>query len=1040
MRTPENKIKLSHMLYIVVFIGLLIIVRWGWYNHFSLSNPPALKQGVLDLRGVDIESLSTFPLDGEWEFYPEQWVNATNIDNATKGQRLQVPGNWNAIFKPEEQKKAYGYGTYHLRILLDQPLSEPLSFWFQSIYTASEVEINGTVLSRFGVLSDEKEGHVSVTKSFLISYTPIDQNQMDLFVRASNYESPLKGGIVRSVEFGIQHEIDTVYWNSIGLQLIVGVLLLLHGLYLLIIYLMDVRKTELIIFFSMMVAAAVSIGVEHNGLLFRFLQVDFAWTLKLKVLSYIGFCLFLFLMGRELYGNLRKGKAFYSYIFSLLVFTLFIIFGPEETVLYSIEKEVYMILYYVPVCWTAYYFIKMVSIRAEGALFLLCSVLAVINNILWASVYYAGTSQFMFYPVDLIAALATFSAYWFRRYFNQSHQNVLLNAQLAETNKLKDRFLANTSHELRTPLHGIMNIAQSVLTRKKHVLDEESQRDMELLIMVSRRMSLMLNDLLDVVRLQDKRIVMNIKAVHVSSLAEGVLDMLRFLTGGTKVELSMHINEDLPRVHADEERLVQILINLVHNALKYTEQGKVELVAEQVGRDVWIHVTDTGIGMDEALKKRVFMRYEQGAYGEGGIGLGLSICKELVELHGSELLLQSQPGQGSKFSFKLPVVDERVQSSISEVQLEKDTITLSPFSAWITAETSTMVAATYSTKEVEPLSKVDSDSDIIRVLAVDDDSVNLKVLQNILSDGTYQMVTATSAREALDKLNHDRFDLIITDVMMPGMSGYELTRLIRERFTMYELPIILLTARSEREDVYAGFLAGANDYVTKPVDAMELKYRALSLSSMKRAVNDRLRMEGAYLQAQIHPHFLFNTLNSIMSLSDFDTAKMRELSDAFTTYLRISFDFLNAGKLVTLSQELKLVENYIYIQQQRFEERLHVEWEVDANLEMLMPPLTIQPLVENAVRHGVLSRAKGGTLRIHIETRADAVHFNIVDTGIGMDEAQVSKLLNPNGYKNQGIGLLNTDRRLTQLYGQGLHIQSIPGLGTTVSFIIPDKD
>lgn len=261
------------------------------------------------------------------------------------------------------------------------------------------------------------------------------------------------------------------------------------------------------------------------------------------------------------------------------------------------------------------------------------------------AVYYAGSSQFMFYPVDLIAALAAFSAYWFRRYFHQSHQNVLLNAQLAESNKLKDRFLANTSHELRTPLHGIMNIAQSVLTRKKHVLDEESQRDMELLIMVSRRMSLMLNDLLDVVRLQDKRIVMNIKVLQVRSLAEGVLDMLRFLTGGTKVELRMSIDEKLPRVYADEERLVQILINLVHNALKYTEQGSVELAAEQVGGDVWIHVTDTGVGMDEALKKRVFMRYEQGAYGQGGIGLGLSICKELVELHGSELLLQSQPGQ-----------------------------------------------------------------------------------------------------------------------------------------------------------------------------------------------------------------------------------------------------------------------------------------------------------------------------------------------------------------------------------------------------------
>lgn len=572
------------------------------------------------------------------------------------------------------------------------------------------------------------------------------------------------------------------------------------------------------------------------------------------------------------------------------------------------------------------------------------------------------------------------------------------------------------------------------------MLDKESQHDIELLIMVSRRMSLMLNDLLDVVRLQDKRIVLNIKAVQVRSLAEGVLDMLRFLTGGTKVELRQNINEDLPRVYADEERLVQILINLVHNALKYTEQGRVELAAEQVGEDVWIHVTDTGIGMDEALQKRVFMRYEQGAHSEGGIGLGLSICKELVELHGSDLFLQSQPGHGSKFSFKLPVADESLQLPIPDVHLEMETDAMSPFSRWINTERSAMEAATYSTKEAESLSKLETGSDIIRILAVDDDSVNLKVLQNILSDGAYRIETTTSAREALDKLHHERFDLVIADVMMPGMSGYELTRLIRERFTMYELPIILLTARSEPQDIYAGFLAGANDYVTKPVDAMELKYRAWSLSSMKQAVNDRLRMEGAYLQAQIHPHFLFNTLNSIMSLSDFDTGKMRDLSEAFTTYLRISFDFLNVGKLVTLSRELELVENYVYIQQQRFEERLHVEWEVDADLELLIPPLTIQPLVENAVRHGVLSRAKGGTLRIHIETHADAVHFNIADTGIGMNEAQVSKLLNPKGYKDQGIGLLNTDRRLTQLYGQGLKIQSIPGVGTTVSFIIPDQD
>lgn len=178
-------------------------------------------------------------------------------------------------------------------------------------------------------------------------------------------------------------------------------------------------------------------------------------------------------------------------------------------------------------------------------------------------------------------------------------------------------------------------------------------------------------------------------------------------------------------------------------------------------------------------------------------------------------------------------------------------------------------------------------------------------------------------------------------------------------------------------------------------------------------------------------------MNSILALGDIDTDKMRELAGAFTTYLRISFDFLTAGKLVSLSRELQLVENYLFIEQQRFEERLQIEWELGPNIEIQMPPLTIQPLVENAVRHGILSKAEGGTLRIRIQKQADAIHFVVADTGIGMDEEQISKLLSPEDKKDRGIGLLNTHSRLNQLYGQGLHFQSKPGEGTTVSFTIP---
>jgi two-component system sensor histidine kinase ChiS len=138
-------------------------------------------------------------------------------------------------------------------------------------------------------------------------------------------------------------------------------------------------------------------------------------------------------------------------------------------------------------------------------------------------------------------------------------------------------------------------------------------------------------------------------------------------------------------------------------------------------------------------------------------------------------------------------------------------------------------------------------------LVVDDDVLNLKISENILDAESFDIVAVTSGKEALSQLETRKWDLVIADIMMPHMSGYELTRVIRERYSISELPILLLTARNRLEDIAAGFLSGANDYVTKPADAMELKFRVQALTDLNRSVHERLRMEAAWLQAQIQP-------------------------------------------------------------------------------------------------------------------------------------------------------------------------------------------
>jgi sensor histidine kinase YesM len=323
-----------------------------------------------------------------------------------------------------------------------------------------------------------------------------------------------------------------------------------------------------------------------------------------------------------------------------------------------------------------------------------------------------------------------------------------------------------------------------------------------------------------------------------------------------------------------------------------------------------------------------------------------------------------------------------------------------------------------------------------RILVVDDDAVNLRAAASILRLVGYGVTAVSDGRTALAEVASSRdLSVIVLDVMMPEVSGYEVCRKIREDRRNFELPVLMLTASPSTESMALCFEAGANDYLSKPYEPEELLARVGTLEKLKASVDRAMAAETAFMQAQIRPHFLFNTLNAISSFCDTDPARAQRLIDDFADYLRQSFDCMGAEGWGTLESELEFVHSYVKIQKERFGEALQILLPADEMEGLRLPVLSIQPLVENAIVHGLRKCVGGGTVRVSVQKIPEGVRVAVEDDGQGIPPETLQTLLTIG--QGHGLGLKNIDRRLKKFYGRGLLIESVPGRGTTVSYVIP---
>ncbi|WP_374706615.1 ATP-binding protein [Paenibacillus sp. J2TS4] len=1032
--------KKSH---IILLLGLLLVIlscsRILWMESFR-DHKQAIKNGQIDLRNWNAEDGDVLLLDGEWEFYPSQWL----MDGRRQpglGENgpmfIQVPEGWNEALQAEKPTP-YGFGSYRLRLYVNPEKDLNYSIRVPSVRTSSELYVNGRLLANSGRVAEAEEQYIAKNLPYSTTFTADENGVIELVIQAANYADSRSSGIIRSIKFGSEEAIAKEMKVSVSMQVLSAIIFLVHSIYAFILFLLGNREKKLL-YFSLLTLCVTLTNVLSNDekLFHQLFYIGLNWDFRLSNAAFIiGFYALLECTDhRELPYWGRIYPVYTAMNLGTAGITLFL--APYQVIMLF---PVYFLLVSIAAVITMIAIFKKVIKDIKSHLLLLFSILALVHHFVWSIIWRESGLSVVHYPFDLIISMGCFASVWFKDYFSMHASTKELAATLQRMNDHKDQFLANTSHEFKNPLHGILNMSQSVLKRERHLLQERSIKELETVLSVGRRLTLILNDLIDVMSLREGNPRLQKKVIWIQPIMTGVMDMLQFNVEVKAVKIVNRIPEDFPPVIADENRVVQIVFNLLHNAVKYTNEGVISIEAFEEDGRAFIVITDTGIGMDEDMLKRLFRPYEQASTNktmiEGGFGLGLSISKQLVELHGGTLEASSVLGEGSKFTFSLKLADSKAKEE-NEISNSFEQLPLQ--SIPILEEESIHLEEAEISPATKQTALIEMNHDRPLILMVDDDPVNLQVLEAILPPDEYDVTMVTSGKEALAMLDTKEWDLVISDIMMPQMSGYELTRMIRKRFTLTELPVLLLTARSQPKDIQSGFIAGANDYVTKPVEAVEIRSRIEALTTIKQVVREQLRLEAAWLQAQIQPHFLFNALNAITALSDIDLDKMRNLLNEFSNFLRNKFQFQNMDDLVPIKEELGLVRSYLSIEKVRFEERLQVVWEIEDCEELKIPYLTIQPLVENAIRHGIMKRALGGKIFIRISVYETHAEISVEDDGIGMDDVQLQRILDRKADSRAGVGLINTDQRLKRHFGTGLQIKSTLGAGTKVTFHVRNR-